>query len=190
MLTVLTTSLHSGSFALKKIRGTSRLELLVAATLISIFAAILLDRLAFYQEAAEKAKMEYTISILKSALRMQMATMLTEGRAGDYAALARRNPMDWLEEQSAGSDYVSVAAGSTITKKMAGQWQYDAENRTLTYWPARDEHLQMDASGYKRIRLQVKAVFNTPESESNTGTEPSKKAIASVRLHVEPYQWF
>jgi len=175
---------------MKRMYGSSRLELLVAAALVAVFAAILLNRLAFYQEAAEKAKVEYSISILKSALRMQMATMLVEGRTEDYALLARQNPLDWLEEKPADSEYVSVAAGSTVTRNMAGQWQFDAENRTLTYWPVRDEHLQADASGYKRIRLHVKAIFNAPAPKSGTPTEPAKEVIVSVRLHVEPYQWF
>lgn len=175
---------------MRRIRGSSRLELLVAATVIGVFAAVLLDRLAFYQEAAEKARVEYTISILKSALRMQMATMLAEGRAGDYALLARQNPLDWLEETATDSKYVSVAAGSTAAKKMAGHWQFEADSRTLTYWPVRDEHLQKDAVGYKRIRLHVKAIRDTPLLHSDVPVEPSKEAVISVRLVVEPYQWF
>lgn len=175
---------------MKRIRGSSKLDLLVAASIIGIFSAILLDRLAFYQEAAEKAKVEYTISILKSALRMQMATMLAEGRTGDFALLARQNPLDWLEEKPADSKYVSVIAGSAAAKNMSGQWQFDAASHTLTYWPVRDEHLQRDTAGYKRIRLHVKEIRDTVLPHSEVPHETSKEAVISVRLFVEPYQWF
>lgn len=170
-------------------RGSSKLELLAAIMLIAAFAAVLLNRLAFYQEMAEKAKVEYTISILKSALRMQMATMLAEGRTRDYAVLATQNPMDWLEEKSADDFYISAATRSHSASRMAGQWQFDAGSRALVYWPARDAHLRADASGHKRIRLQVKVVRNTPGSLP--AEEAGKQAvILAVRLEAEPYQWF
>lgn len=178
---------------MSKCRGASMLELLAAMTLIAVFAAILLNRLMFYQEVAEKAKVEYTISILKSALRLQMATMLTEGRTRDYALLARQNPLDWLKEKSDDPAYVSVAAGLASGRKISDQWQFDPDSGTLTYWPVHDEHLQPDASGQKRIRVQVKAIYSTPEllaSDGGDRAQPVAGTVFSLRLEVEPYRWF
>ena len=162
-------------------RGSSKLELLAAVMLIAAFAAILLNRLAFYQEMAEKAKVEYTISILKSALRLRMATMLTEGRSGEYALLARQNPMDWLEDKPLDSTQVSNAAGPVSEKRFAGQWEFNPDRGTLTYWPVRSDHLQEDASGLKRIRLHVEAVHSEPDDP--------RAPVLAVRLRVEPYHW-
>lgn len=167
-------------------RGFSMLELLVASMLISIFAAVLLNRLSFYQEAAEKANVEYTISALKSALRVQMATMLIEGRARDFALLERQNPMDWLAEKP--GDYRLAGNNAAAGDKRAGYWSYDPAARVLTYWPARGEYLQPDQSGQRRIRLHVKIV----RDESSTELDASGKTpIVSVVLTlVEPYRWF
>lgn len=136
--------------------GFSKLELLLSATLIGIFAAILLNRLMFYQEAAEKANVEYTISMLKSALRVQMATMLVEGRVQDYVLLERQNPMDWLEEKP--GNYSLGSVNGDAGGKCNGCWYFNPGDRTLTYRPARSEYLQPDKSGEKRLRLQVRTV--------------------------------
>lgn len=169
------------------------LELLAAITLIAVIAAVLLNRLMFYQEVAEKAKVEYTISILKSALRLQMATMLTEGRTRDYASLARQNPLDWLKEKSDNPAYASVAAGLASLRKISDQWQFDPDSGTLTYWPVHDEHLQPDASGQKRIRVQVKALYNSPDlltPDVDAGAKSEDGMVLSLRLDVESYRWF
>lgn len=162
------------------------LELLVASILISIFAAVLLNRLSFYQEAAEKANVEYTISALKSALRVQMATMLIAGRGRDFELLEQQNPLDWLEEKP--GDYRLSRESGSINGKRAGFWSYDPATRILTYWPALGEHLLPDQSGQKRIRLRVKVV----RDESSTELDASgKRPVVSVALTlVEPYHWF
>lgn len=162
------------------------LELLVASILISVFAAVLLNRLSFYQEAAEKANVEYTISVLKSALRVQMATMLMEGRGRELALLEQQNPLDWLEEKP--GDYRLSTESGTISGKRAGSWSYDPTARILTYWPVLGEHLQPDQSGQRRIRLRVKVVRDESSMELDAS---GKKPIVSVALTlVEPYQWF
>lgn len=163
--------------------GFSLLELLVATILIAILAAVLLERLRFYQEAAEKANVEYTISALKSALRVQMAAMMVEGRVQDYDQLERQNPIDWLDEKP-GNFSFGVPDAVSVCK---GCWLYDAASRTLTYWPAQGEYLRPDSSGRKRIRLRVKTLRDTG---SNDVDAKGEKPIMRVVLEVaEPYSW-
>lgn len=165
--------------------GYSRLELLVAITLIGVFAAVLLNRLSFYQEAAEKAKVEYTISLLKSALRIRMATMMQEGRGGSYASLEQQNPLNWLEDKSL--VHVSTIANYASAEKFSGVWHFDPSDRTLTYWPIRKDYLQPDQSGQKRISLKVLLLREDVDAMQGAGSDGS---VMSVRLQVEPYQWF
>lgn len=175
---------------MRKCFGFSRLELLAATILIGVFAAALLNRLSFYQEAAEKAKVEYTISLLKSALRIKMATMLAEGRTSSLTTLEHQNPMDWLEEKPA--KYQSVAASADSSKNFSGTWKFDPAERTLTYWPIRKDHLKADKTGQQRIRLRVEVVRLNAGQFGPAGGEPSSGAapILGVRLVIEPYQWF
>ncbi|HEY6720193.1 MAG TPA: prepilin-type N-terminal cleavage/methylation domain-containing protein, partial [Burkholderiales bacterium] len=69
--------LASGSRArLRAVSGLTLIELIVVVCIIALCAALLLDRLRFYQEAAEKAAMEYTVGAVKSALQLRVAAML------------------------------------------------------------------------------------------------------------------
>ena len=47
--------------------GLTLIELIVVVCIIALCAVLLLDRLRFYQEAAEKAAMEYNVGVVKSA---------------------------------------------------------------------------------------------------------------------------
>src|SRR5438309_11434062 len=82
--------------------GFTLIELIVVVCIVALCAALLLDRLRFYQEAAEKAAMEYTVATMKSALQLRVAAMLVRGEEGNIGILARSNPMDWLMEPPVG----------------------------------------------------------------------------------------
>ena len=78
--------------------GFTLIELVVVIIIISTLGAVLLDRMWFYQEAAEKAAMEQMAGTLRSALHFQIADRLLNGKTADIADLAQDNPMDWLAE--------------------------------------------------------------------------------------------
>ncbi|HJV73642.1 MAG TPA: hypothetical protein VJ654_05430 [Noviherbaspirillum sp.] len=174
---------------MRQIQGSSKLELMAAIVLIAVCAAVLLNRLSFYQEVAEKAQVEYTISILKSALRIQMATMMTEGHAGDVTLLEQRNPLDWLKEKPVNQ---VLGVGETSTGKSASAgWEFDPRDRTLTYRPIHTAHFQADQFGKKQIRLQVELVRDSSKLllNGNLNSTNNQAAIIGLRLHVEPYSW-
>ncbi len=161
--------------------GFSMLELLSVFILIGIFATFLLDRLTFYQEAAEKANVEYTIANLRSALRIQMAVLISQGRMRDFALLEQQNPMDWLEYKPA--NYRLVSRDSSHEP---GYWQFSTDDRTLTYWLAHGNHFQTDKPEGKRIRLRVRLIRDTSSPQGET-----ESPVLTVRLElVEPYTWF
>lgn len=172
---------------MKKVHGFSLLELLVAAILAAVLAFVLLNRLSYYREAAEKANVEYTISELKSALRIEMATMLVQGRVHDYELLARQNPMDWLEEKPANYHRPGLK-NSAPEIQQAGYWYFDPIEHSLTYWVVHGDYFKPDKSGQKRIRLQVKLVRDESSSALDRNGD---KPIVSVHLNaMEPYHWF
>ena len=69
------------------------IELVVVVCIIGVLGAVLLDRLRFYQEAAEKAAMEYNVGALKSALQLRVAAMLVRGEERNIESLANANPI-------------------------------------------------------------------------------------------------
>ena len=80
----------------RKCVGATLLEFAVTASVLGILAFVLLDRMTYYQERAEKANMEYTVATVKTALLVEFSTLMVEGRMQESPALLLRNPMDWL----------------------------------------------------------------------------------------------
>lgn len=165
-----------------KHRGFTLFELVVLSVLISILAMVLLNRLIYYQELAEKADMEFKAAELKSGLRMRMAKLLIEGRAQEYGSLAQENPFDWLEKMP--GNYVGQIADGNFKTIPAGNWYFDTASHTLVYLVKHGDYFKPDSTGEKRVRFQVKLVRNPP----GVGVD---QPFASVNLAlVEPYQWF
>jgi prepilin-type N-terminal cleavage/methylation domain-containing protein len=174
------------TFGLKRPRGFSLLELMVAISVISIVGIVLLNRLSYYQEMAEKADMEYTVSAIKSALRMRMASLMIEGRAQEFRSLAQENPMDWLEKKPA--NYLTLQLPVDPRFSLAGQWYFDAPNRMLVYLPKHNDYFQPDKSGQKRVRLQVTYLRN--EAAHVNDNRPNRPTDSVAVTLIEPYKWF
>ena len=169
---------------LRILRNILLLEVLAAIALVGIVAAMFLNRLAYYQEAAEKANMELVISSMKSALRMRMATMMIEGHMAQYGKLADDDPMDWLEQKP--DNYSSEILPAAPPEMRMGRWAFDKSSRILSYWPEHTDHLQPDSEGQHRIRLRV-----LPLTEKTGAPNERAQLTTGVRIVlVEPYKWF
>ena len=67
-------------------RGFTLVELAVAISVIAVLAAVLLNRLAYYKELAEKAAMESMVRIIKTGLQIRLAELIItnrQARGGD-----------------------------------------------------------------------------------------------------------
>jgi general secretion pathway protein G len=171
---------------MKRLYGFSRLELMVVTIIFAVLAGILLDRLFYYQEAAEKADMEYRIRALKSGLRLRMATLLVEGRAQDFPSLANENPMDWLPQKPA--NYQGVTRRGDAEQLMAGNWYFDIDSRMLIYVIRSGDYFVPGVAGRKQVRLRINVVSNNQMSAS--GMPLSDTAAGVTLVLVEPYRWF
>lgn len=78
-------------------KGASWFEFAVVSLVYSVVLAILLNRLHYYQEVAERTSMEYVAVMLKSTLRLRMAELMIGNREAEIPALADQNPISWLE---------------------------------------------------------------------------------------------
>ena len=171
----------------KRAQGFTLIELLVVIIIISTLAAVLLDRMLFYQEAAEKAAMEQMAGTLRSALHLQIADRLLHGKTSDIAALAQDNPMDWLSEQPA--NYVGVRFDPRPGEVPKGSWYFDLKDKTLVYVVARGGDFVPDLAGRKEVRYQVRLVYGREAQVSRNSTD--EREISGVILALaEPYHWF
>lgn len=157
--------------------GITLLEFMVAASILSVLAGLLLDRLHYYQEVAEKTHMQATLRAMQSGLRFEMARELMAGREIDYQRLARENPINWLEKKPA--NYLGEYRHDGEGLKR-GAWYFDTVNHELIYLPALNGHFVPSVEGQARVRYRV---------ELMAGKDGS--AIMTARLReVEAYSWF
>ncbi|TFW10288.1 prepilin-type N-terminal cleavage/methylation domain-containing protein [Oxalobacteraceae bacterium OM1] len=163
-------------------QGFTLFELVLVIVLVAVFSGVLLKRFTMYQEMAEKAGMEQTAGVLRSALHLQMAGLITRGRIGDIPKLAEVNPFSLLAERQ--HNYV----GEYFDPKdiPTGSWYYDLKNRQVVYLVHRDAHFSPNLRGECIVRFQIVPVYNAPLP----GEAATVKELGGITLReVEPYQW-
>jgi type II secretory pathway pseudopilin PulG len=162
--------------------GFTTLELLVAISVIGIVAAVLLDRLLYYQEAAEKANMQYWANVLKLGLQIRVGHLMAQNQVVDYLEVARENPMTWLDVPAPG--YRGEVVGSANVQMPGGSWYYDRTRRELIYVAAQHRYLQLDGDRRPRVHFRVKVV--RPD-----GMAARDDLVLGLQLApMEPYRWF
>lgn len=169
--------------AFRYCRGLALPELMVVVAVISMLGALLLNRLQFYQEMAEKAAMEQTVAMFRSALRLQVASYIVKGKLPELETLTGDNPMNWLSRQPA--NYQGEYANPSPRRVPVGNWYFDLGNQELVYRVNRGKYFIPDSSGEKRARFRVVWVPN-----DSAMSAPDNRALGSVELEtVEVYVW-
>jgi len=144
-------------------RGFSLLELAVVAVVLSVVVAVLLNRLAFYQEAAERARFESTLRIYKTAVQIRLAELILERREGEAGMLEVENPTRWLSEKP--TDY----AGEYPRQPEPGAWYFDSGTRELVYVANSASGLVVSADNrMKQLRFRVRIIYQA----INAGGKP------------------
>lgn len=162
--------------------GFSLLELVVSIALIAVFAGMLLTRLLFYQEAAEKAVMELDATKLKLALQVHIGDLIARNQPLDYVAIARENPMQWLAEPVVG--YHGEFGGDVSAELPTGGWYFDRSRAELVYVLNLDRNFRPVSYARTRVRWHVKLV--RPE-----GAAAKDSTVIGLQLvPVQPYRWF
>ncbi len=171
--------------ARRRSAGFSLLELAVSLTLIAVFAGVLLTRLLFYQEAAEKAVMELEATKLKLALQVHIGDLIARNHRLDYldyVAIARENPMQWLDQPVVG--YRGEFGSDVFAELPKGSWYFDRSRAELVYVLNLDRNFRPVSGARARVRWHVKLV--RPE-----GTAAEDSTVIGLQfVLVEPYRWF
>ena len=163
-------------------RGFSLLEIAVSIALIGVFAGLLLERLVYYQEAAEKAVMELEANKLKLALQVHIGDLIARNQALDYAQIARENPMRWMDPPP--GKYRGEFYGDVSADLPKGSWYFDRSNAELVYLLNLDRNFRPASSGRTRVRWHMKVV-------RPVGVAAKDSMVVGLQLvPVEPYYWF
>lgn len=127
-----------------------------------ILAAVLLERLLTYAEAAEKANMEVTLSRLQSGLYAQLAYLALRGENDAFKAASEGSPFQALSWHP--PEYIGEYAGVPRDAE-SGKWLYDRVRKELVYVPNLKRYLVADPSDpdvvHLRFRLEVRKATGT-----------------------------
>jgi len=142
---------------LSREQGSSLFEFFIAAGVIGLIAAVLLDRLLDYQAYAERTAMEVTVVNMRSGLRLRVAELMTQDRMPEVGKLVNENPVRWLETPP--PNYLGELAHPVPKTLEQGNWYFDTTGRELVYLPRSDRFFMAPRDGRKEaMRFQVMSV--------------------------------
>lgn len=160
--------------------GFSLLEFVISLTIVAVLGGVLLDRVLYYREQAEKAAMEQVAQDLRSSVNLRVAELTLENRFKELAALPEQNPMDLLGSKP--QNYLGVLPAGRLQEVVSGSWYFDKTSREVVYFVDLGQNFTPDAQGMKRVAWHVVLV---PAAEGTTGL-PQWARFELVR----PYKWF
>jgi general secretion pathway protein G len=164
----------------RKPHGFTLFEFAVAIVIISILAWVLLTRLAFYQEMAEKAAMESAVRVIKTGLQIRLAELIIGNQQGEAGALEVVDPMRWLAARPA--NY----AGAYREPPTLGKWYFDATARQLVYVVNTGNRLDLaTAADAKQIRFRAQLL----KDRLNVGGAEIESVTGITLIAVTPYRW-
>ena len=161
-------------------RGFTVLELVIVIIIYSVLVTVLLNRLNYYQELAEKAAMEATVRVVKTGLQIRLAELITANRQAEAARLEAEDPMQWLEKKPA--NY----AGDYREPPERGAWYFDERERQLVYVVNTGHRLELDSGPEpKEIRFRARLLKDRIQAGGATVESVTGITLAPVRA----YRW-
>jgi len=165
-------------------RGFTLIELAIVVSVAGILAGLFLNRIGFYQEQAEKAAMEQTLGVIRSALHLQVASLVAKGRESEIPNLLIKNPMDWLADKP--KNYAGEYFAPKPQDIEPGSWYFDLQSGNLIYLPRNNAHLRLEQGEPSRLRFRVQLVTGVRGEDRE-----SAKPIEGVTVNpVVSYMWF
>lgn len=161
--------------------GASIYEAVVACVIVSILAVVLLERVLYIQEYAEKSALELTISNLRAGLRSRVADRLMADRVSEIEKLADENPMGWLEGQQ--ENYLGEL-DIPPNEEPRGKWYFDRRRRELVYTANSRRHFSPSVYRDFTVRLRAMRVSAGGEGPSASGQ------VWVALVVVNDYRWF
>ncbi|TCS39072.1 general secretion pathway protein G [Paucimonas lemoignei] len=163
--------------------GRTRFELLVRVLVVGILAAILLERMLYYQEQAERTVMETTIIHIRSGMRLHIADLMTQQRTNEIAAMLDENPVRWLDHPPGG--YLGALDAVPDDGIPGGSWYFDSAQGELVYVP-KWARFFTGMQGKREARFKVKARVVSRALVSG-------QALMTEGIDIVPsqaYKWF
>jgi len=158
--------------------------LAVALAVLGVLAAVLLERLQYVQEYAEKTAMELVIEELRSQLRIKVAERLVDGRLADIPALADEDPFTWLDRPPA--NYLGEVDREPA-EEPRGRWYFNRGSREVVYTANNRRFFSPSVYRDFTVRLRLMRISADPRAEAAAGRRQPEWVALVV---VNDYRWF
>lgn len=154
-------------------RQRNYLQSAVYVAIAAVLAAVLLERLLTYAEAAEKAGMEATVARLNSALYVRLAYHTLRGEYQVIEAMPRQSPFAVTRAQAV--DYLGEFDGIPADARGSGKWLYDRQRSELVYLPNLTRHFSMPAEAREAdaIRFRVELAQGSRLTYTGVAIKPA-----------------
>lgn len=164
----------------RRARGFSLLELSIVAAVWAVLFGVFLERLTYYQEAAEHARFESELQAFKTALQLRMAELISTNRERELRQLETENPLRWMDKAPASF------AGEYPATPEPGNWYFDSTARELVYVPNLTRFLSTpEQHRPPQLRFRVRITYQPIYAPGG-----KVSGVAGILLDAAPaFQW-
>ena len=162
-------------------RGAGILQFSFVILIVGVLMVVLLDRVDFYRELAEKTAMEQLAREMGWALRLRAAELMLANRNDEIGGLDGVNPVDATEMQLA--NYAGAGTSAQEANVAGGHWYFNTQTRELVYFPELTSNFVKDPPVRPRIAWRVVVI--------RQATQPGGRPRPQwVRFELTtPYRW-
>ncbi len=166
-------------------KGFSLIELIIVIAIISVLMSVLLERVWYYQELAEKTAMQEDAGAIQSALTIQLSKNYMRGNQENINRLATENPVKWLQKLP--KNYAGEFYAPSPSAVPPGSWVFDLKTHELIYVLDQSQHFVPGKEGEKWIRFHINVQY---EKVVRGGVEEGKELVGTVFEPKEKVSWF
>lgn len=154
------------------------MELVVVIAIISILAAVALDRLLPYIDEAERVSVIRVEGQLRSTLMMEAAERIVRGQSATITELNGSNPVHFLAEPP--KNYIGPLSKRVNNGAPPRHWYFDEGRRELVY--RLGEAYSRNSGGDRSVNpaFTVEVAFDDRDGDGRF--EPSSDELFGVRL--------
>ena len=153
---------------LGKTAGFTLFEFAVAAIIVALLAGVLVNRIRFYQEQTEMARLEQTVGILRAALQFKVSRLVVANKEHEFSGIVDENPIEWLVERP--KNYLGEYYSPQVNTLPKGNWYYDRSDKSLNY--LLDNEKSFTGKQWNLLKFKVKFPGLPPKPAKLPGPSP------------------
>lgn len=146
--------------------GFTLFELAVVVAVTGILIIVLLSRVMFYRNEAERLAFQQTLTALRAETSLQGYARLIGNRPGEIARLEGKNPVNWLAQKP--PNYLGEFYSPDTKKLASGNWFFDRNDGILVY--LLNESNTFDVRGSELLKFKVSLSQGSKATGSTTNT--------------------